>query len=213
MELCGRLLQDHNGWESFSCSAHYLQLCVNKGLEEIRTIKKLVTVAKKLVSQFFQTFVASEALKAAQREKNMDVKVLIQECSTRWNSTFYMVERLVELRWAVVKVLNDDRVTKRQDRSLNLTDRQWRLAEQLINMLKSLEIATTLFSYNEHVSMSNVLSVLKSIVQNLDKPVEVETTGISDKDDEDQDRIVGELPAIRDYQNTVKKAQRKDGIL
>ena len=33
------------------------------------------------------------------------------------------------------------------------------------------------------------------------------------KDDEDQDRIVGELPAIRDYQNTVKKAQRKDGIL
>ena len=72
-------------------------------------------------------------------------------------------------------------------------------------MLKPLEIATTLFSYNEHVSMSNVLLVLKGIVQNLDKPVEVETTGISDEDDEDLNRIIGELPALRDYRNTVKK--------
>lgn len=110
-----------------------------------------------------------------------------------------MLERLVELKWAVVKVLFDDRVTKRQDQSLNLTDHQWRLAEQLINVLKPLEIATTLFSYDKHVSMSNVLLVLKSIAENLDKPVEVKTTGMCDEDDEDQDRIVGELPAIRDY--------------
>ena len=53
--------------------------------------------------------------------------------------------------------------------------------------------------------MSNVLLVLKGIVQNLDKPVEVETTGISDEDDEDLNRIIGELPALRDYRNTVKK--------
>ena len=73
MELCGRLLRDRNVWESFSCSAHCLQLCVNKVLEEIRTIKKLVTEAKKLGSHFRQTIVASEALKAARREMNMDI--------------------------------------------------------------------------------------------------------------------------------------------
>ena len=72
----------------------------------------------------------------------------------------------------MVKVLYDENVSKPHDRSLNLTDRQWKLAEQLVKILQPLEIATTLFSYDEHVSLSNVLPVLHSLVETPDKPVE-----------------------------------------
>ena len=47
------------------------------------------------------------------------------DCSTRWNSTLYMIQRLVTNRWPVSAVLSDTTVTKRQDRTLDLTAQQW----------------------------------------------------------------------------------------
>lgn len=45
-------------------------------------------------------------------------KKLIQNCATRWNSAFYMLERLVEMQWSVCAVLSDDTVTKSDNRCL-----------------------------------------------------------------------------------------------
>ena len=73
-------------------------------------------------------------------------KKLVQECATRWNSTFCKLERLLEMRWPVPAVLSDEQITKRSDRSLDLRTEQWTLTEELVNVL-SLEVATTFFSY------------------------------------------------------------------
>ena len=97
-------------------------------------------------------------------------------------------------------------VSKPQDRSLNLTDCQWKLAEQLVKILQPLEIATTLFSYDEHVSLSNVLLVLHSLVETLDKPVESNSDVPENEDDDrDDDRDIGELPAVRDCPTIIKE--------
>ena len=37
---------------------------------------------------------------------------LIQDVSTRWNSTFYFIDRLLEQRWPITAVLSDSSVTK-----------------------------------------------------------------------------------------------------
>ena len=37
MILSGKMLEDHKGWENYSCSAHCLQLCIDKGLNSVRT--------------------------------------------------------------------------------------------------------------------------------------------------------------------------------
>ena len=56
-----------------------------------------------------------------------------------------MIQRLVTNRWPVCAVLSDTTVTKRQDRTLDLTAQQWVLLEELAKLLEPLEIATVLF--------------------------------------------------------------------
>ena len=55
-------------------------------------------------------------IKKREAQMNMTEMKLLQDCPTRWNSTFYMLERLVQLRWPVIAVLSDDSVSKRSDR-------------------------------------------------------------------------------------------------
>ena len=73
----------------------------------------------------------------------MDVpqKKLKQDSPTRWNSTFYMAERLLANRWPISAVLSDDSVTKRQDRALDL----------LVKPLQLLETATVFLSKETNV--------------------------------------------------------------
>lgn len=68
---------------------------------------------------------ATGELKKRQVRMNLDENKLVQSCATRWNSTFYMVERLLEMRWPISAVLRDDQVTKRSDRYLDLPNAQW----------------------------------------------------------------------------------------
>ena len=71
---------------------------------------------------------------------------LIQDINTRWNSTFYMVEKLVEQRWPITAVLSDHTVTKPGDRYLDLKSEQWEILSALKEVLHPLQVATTYFS-------------------------------------------------------------------
>ena len=78
-----------------------------------------------------------------------------------------MIQRLVTNRWPVCAVLSDTTVTKRQDRTLDLTAQQWVLLEELAKLFEPLEIATVLFC-TEKVAISCVLPVMHSVVTSMD---------------------------------------------
>ena len=168
MEVSLDILSSDMGWESLHCSAHCLQLCI-KGRLSMNSIERLIGASRKLVGHFNHSAVVSEELKRWQVQMEMAEKKLVQECATRWNSTFYMLERLLELRWPVSAVLSDDRVTKRGDCSLDLNSGQWALAEELVTVLRPFEVATTFFSYKENASLSSVLPVLHGLIDSLQK--------------------------------------------
>ena len=52
-------------------------------------------------------------------------KKLQQQCSTRWNSTLYMIQSLLHNRWPLNAVLADESVTRRQYRYLELSSQHW----------------------------------------------------------------------------------------
>ena len=62
----------------------------------------------------------------------------MQDCSTRWNSSYYMLERLVDTRWPISAVLSDEQLTKRADQYLDLRNEQWDLAKELLAQLKQI---------------------------------------------------------------------------
>ena len=166
MEAFSRLMKEQYRWESTNCAAHRIQLCVEDGLK-INAIARLVGAGRKLVSHFRHSSVATAALADRQKSMSMPVKKLIQDCATRWNSTYYLLQRIVETRWPISAVLSDERVTKRSDRFLDLRNEQWELAKRLLGPLQQIETATTYFSEEEKVSISTVLPILFAIIDNL----------------------------------------------
>ena len=68
------------------------------------------------------------------------------------------------MRWPISAVLSNEQVTIGY---LDLKSEQWALAEDLMKVLRPFEVATTFLSYEENSSISVLLPVLFSLVENL----------------------------------------------
>ena len=95
-------------------------------------------------------------------------KGLIQDVSTSWNSTFYMLEGLSLLHWPVIAVLSDQSLTKPQEaRVLDMPIESWKLAEEIMPDLMKVELATVLFSLQSKTTSDVVLPTITGLVQQL----------------------------------------------
>lgn len=102
---------------------------------------------------------------------------LIQDVSTRWNTVYYMMERLIEVRWPVVAVLSNPDVTKKSHAAtLEMTTEQWNLMTEVSPLLKPFELATVLLSSEKGATSSCVFPVVIGIRERL------ENTGEEDDD-------------------------------
>ena len=67
------------------------------------------------------------------------------------------------MRWPISAVLSDDSVKKRSDRYLDLKSEQWTLVEELVTVLKPLQVATTFLQYEYNFSVSCILPVINGL--------------------------------------------------
>ncbi|CAG4982096.1 unnamed protein product [Parnassius apollo] len=82
-----------------SCTVHQLQLCVRTLLDCDEEIKALLSKCKKISTNFNHSQIAQTELQKIQKEQlNQECLSVIQECSTRWDSTFYMLERMIRIQ-------------------------------------------------------------------------------------------------------------------
>jgi hypothetical protein len=89
--------------DSVECVAHTLQLAVKAGLAS-EGLDDLLSKCRKLVGHFKHSAQATTHLKARQQDEKDTYLILTQECKTRWNSTYMMLDRLIRLRWPISKV-------------------------------------------------------------------------------------------------------------
>ena len=147
---------------SSRCFAHTFQLAVNSGLD-LRSIDKLTSICRKIVGHFKHRVVASEALKEKQRSLQIPEHHLLQDVRTRWNSTYFMYDRLDEQRWAIFAVIHD-KVTPAFQQHLDLTPDQWELLHQMVNVLKPLQMTTIVMCTDRDVSASLVYPLLNGLL-------------------------------------------------
>ncbi|XP_065671782.1 zinc finger BED domain-containing protein 4-like [Hydra vulgaris] len=95
-----KCLRDANIY-SLGCFAHTIKLCVHNGLLNQREVSDIISISKKLVSHFRHSSSATGRFKELQAELCLPDHQLIQDVSTRCNSTFYMLRRLCEQRHAL----------------------------------------------------------------------------------------------------------------
>ena len=143
MVAARRQLDEEINCESTACAAHMLQTCLRHSYDSSQQIQKLLTRARKLVGHFHHSTLATEALYLHQLTQSNDrsststieqkaVKV-IQDISTQWNSIYYMLQRLVQLKLPIIAVLEDELVTPKPEHcALLLKDKMWALTDDLV---------------------------------------------------------------------------------
>lgn len=152
----------HLGWKHFGCYAHTLNLAVQKVLAN-SYLGELINKVKAIVSYFKRSNLCLSKLKKYQEQANKVVKRPIQDVSTRWNSTFYMLERFVLLKEEIKCALSN----LEPSNLIQLTSYEWDVCQSLITVLQPCEEVTREMSGQKYVSGSSVIPLTVGLISAL----------------------------------------------
>ncbi|GES76810.1 zinc finger BED domain-containing protein 1-like [Rhizophagus clarus] len=156
------------------CTAHTLQLVtIGKGLNLVKT---LILRAKRLIDFFNFSPKQRERLQTAQEFLGYtQIKHVIGDVSTRWNSTYYAWERLIELKRAIKFLpgqlksdLNKDAQKDGEKlEKIMLSDDEWLLIEDLLNLLSVFEDVTKLLSGAKYCTISLMYPAIAALIASI----------------------------------------------
>lgn len=159
-------------WRHFPCFAHSINLIVQSGLEEMKSILNKV---KAIVEYFKRSTYALSRLNEIQTRGGYSVLKLKQDCPTRWNSTYDMVDRILKIKEPVLStlaIINNDLNT--------ITFDEWNVLKVLCQLLKIFYDVTNEISSENYVSISKVtifsramVSYVSGYINNITMPTEI----------------------------------------
>ena len=158
---------------NIGCATHSLNLSIGDALKEgvDQPFQEMVAAARRLIGSFKMSSLATNGLRAKVKEmlaSEHHGKGLIQDVSTRWNSTFYVLEGLSLLCRSVVAVLSDQSLTKPQEaRVLVMPVKSWKLAEEIVPVLRKVKLVTVLFTSQSKTTSGVVVPAISGLVQQL----------------------------------------------
>lgn len=121
-------------WPHHPCLAHTINLIV---VDALKVIKHTVDKVKSLVEYFHKSITATEKLKSTQRQMGMPELRPKQDCVTRWNSTFHMLQRINESKEAIISTL----AIMNAPVDL-LTQDEWEVVREALSVLEPFEQIT-----------------------------------------------------------------------
>lgn len=153
-----------------SCFLHTLQLVIEDALFSQRYVADLISKCRKIVTHFSHSGLACERLKQIQKDTGCKENKLIQDVATRWNSTLYMLERILEQKQALNTYAMEHDIPV-------LNGYSYTLISNVIRLLKPFEEITNMCSSDKEL-MSTVIptvATLKAYLSKEDKDAGVKT--------------------------------------
>lgn len=143
------------------CFAHTLNL-VAEGTMVCTEWRHIVSKVKSIVTWFKQSCIASDELrKAAAAEAATETK-LIQSVDTRWNSTYYMLQRFLELR----SVINDI-LFRHPSAPAMLSGSEMSTVSSVVMVLRPLEAATKEISGDKYCTSSKIIPLVRCMLSKI----------------------------------------------
>ena len=96
---------DKMPWRHLPCFAHSLNLAVQSSFARDEKLSSIKQRCKDILSHFHKSVKSSEKLRKVQHQLQHPEHKLIQEVSIRWNSTYLMLERIIEYFEAITTTL------------------------------------------------------------------------------------------------------------
>ncbi|CAB3224851.1 unnamed protein product [Arctia plantaginis] len=152
------------GKKHIPCFAHTLNLVALNAIQHCPELQNLITKLKTIVTWFKQSNTASNELRKATEKETK----LIQEVSTRWNSTYYMIERFLELR-----IVINDIIFRHRTAPPMLNASELSVLSSVLLVLRPLEAATKEISGDRNCTSSKVIPLVHCLVLKI-QPLQLE---------------------------------------
>lgn len=149
------------GLASLCCVAHTLQLVVHEGLLSQRSVGDAVAVERRIVGQFKKSTLAYSKLEDIQLSINQPSRQLQQDVPTRWNSTLYMIQSLLDQKWALGIYASENEVD-------TLSANQWALLEKTAKVLAPFEELTRRVS-SSTATAADIISAITVLLRFLSR--------------------------------------------
>lgn len=147
--------------KSLSCFAHTLQLAINGAISNCSEIQTTIKKVKSIAAHFRHSVQSTQKLLSLEKQMGLPQLKLKQDCPTRWNSTYDMLERLLLVKDAVSAVLAS---TKKVE---TLNGNEWEIAEACVEILKPFKVATATLSAFKYPSVSMVIPTINQLKYHL----------------------------------------------
>ncbi|KAJ0012523.1 hypothetical protein NQD34_016857 [Periophthalmus magnuspinnatus] len=162
-------LEDH-GHATMQCFGHTVDLIVNEAIKSQRMVQNLLSIARKICERVHRSAKAKEKLAELQRAHELPENQLIQDVPSKWRTSFFMLERMVEQRKAI-----DELSIECNFREIISCD-QWEVMLSVCNALKPFEVAC-----REMVTRTATLGQVIPLIHILNRKIDLlfdETVGI-----------------------------------
>ena len=120
---------------SMGCLAHTMQLAINDSLFKQTSVSDVLKLGRSIVGHFKHSSTAKVRLAGFQVTVHVPSHSLIQDVQTHWNSSYLMLERLIEQKQALA-------LYSTQYGLEIFRMAQWTVAENVITVLKFFETET-----------------------------------------------------------------------
>jgi len=141
------------------CFAHSVNLIVQCGLKKIAEVQKKI---KAIVEHFKRSSYAQEKLISIQKQMDFPQLKLKQDVVTRWNSTYNMMKRFLQIKEALISTLALLQIDIDQ-----LTPREWIVVEKSVEVLEIFSDVTVEISSENFISISKVLIFISSMKETM----------------------------------------------
>jgi hypothetical protein len=155
---------------SVQCFSHTVNLIVSEAIKSQRMVQNLLSIARKLCERVHRSPRAREKLAELQKEYELPQHQLIQDVPSKWNSSFHMLERLIEQKRAV-----NEMSIECNFRELISCD-QWEVMQSVCHALRPFDAAS-----REMSAHGSTLSQVIPMIHILSRKVDMlfgETMGI-----------------------------------
>lgn len=140
-----------------TCMADTLQLVVEKALKS-QVVSNVLSLARSLAGHFCHSTEASDVLRKHQHQLPMPMKAIIEDNPAWWNSTFYMLERLLELREPISRYLREHPDVAQP------ASGDWNLMEKIMHLLAPFEEMMREFSKRD-ACVSLIIPFIQLLLQ------------------------------------------------
>nr|CAI5857915.1 unnamed protein product [Callosobruchus analis] len=148
----------YTGWKHFGCFTHSLNLTVQGALKVVHAILEKIKI---IVAYFKRSSKATKILIDIQKKNGVAVPLkLIQDVVTRWNSTYNMINRFVELEESLRSTLGllDVQLP-------TISVEEWTILKELCQILAPFDEATKCVSGENYMSASLVIVLTKGLLE------------------------------------------------